>query len=96
MEAIPINQSEQKGLEKYFVIKFCPFTGEERVPRLSGYTPSSAFYLHYICAVDGGKARGGQNQGLSRDSGPEHTPCSLNYAKTCPLYQNQMEEFGIK
>ena len=93
MEAIPINQSEREKMEGRLEFKVCPFTAIELVPRLSGYMSSSAFYVHFICAVDGGKARGGHNEGLPRLGNTKITPCPLDYAKTCQLYQNQISEY---
>ena len=93
MEVIPINQSEREEMEDRLEFKVCPFTAKNMIPKLTGYGPSYGFSaIHYICAVDGGKARGGKNEGQDRVSG-HGSPCSFEYAKTCPLYQSQISDF---
>lgn len=93
MEAVPINQIEREKMEDRLEFKVCPFTTIQLVPRLSGYTSSFASYVYFICAVDGGKARGGQQEGIPRASRPNGL-CPLDYAKTCQLYQNQISDFS--
>ena len=92
MEAIPINQSEREEMEGSLEFKVCPFTAIKQVPCLSGYTPSSASYVYFICAVDGGKARGGKEEGIPRVRG-SGGPCPIDYAKTCQLYLIQISDF---
>ena len=73
----------------------CPFTvvGEFE-PLYVGIYLNAGAYDSYECGVDNGKARGG--------TGPDYlhgvilNPCSLEFAKTCPLYLKRIEGTTFK
>ena len=75
----PITTKQKETLEKILGYKICPLTVKVATEPIAFYFPIE----EYECAVDGGRARGGQ-QTLSGAI----TPCSKEYAKTCPLYKN--------
>ncbi len=82
------NTDLEQKIVGYFTVKICPFTAEI-VENLFG---ELGFVLTktYKCGVDDRTARGGKPT-LRKSSGAL-TPCSLEYAETCPLYLNQISK----
>lgn len=73
----------------------CPFTAVGKFePLYIGIFLNAGAVDSYECGVDGGEARGGSKS--TYISGATLTPCSLEYAKTCQLYQRRMRETTFK
>jgi len=74
---------EQKNLEKR-AEKECPFVETKTSLHYGIYLLVGDDETSYECSIDGGIARGGNLR--TSISGGVSTPCTMKYAKTCPLY----------
>ena len=70
----------------------CPFVRKKESLHFGVYMLAGDDEISYLCGVDGGIARGGE-QRVSTPGGAR-TPCSIKYAQTCPLYKSQIPESG--
>lgn len=93
IKLIPINSDRKVELEKEVGHHVCSYTAEQ--VKQVGYAESYGIPVHlpgpktfYLCAINGEDARGGQSLPfLPRVEPGSVTPCSEEYAKTCPLYR---------
>jgi len=77
----PINQEKKQELEKMVGHEICPLIATTQI---NMYCIGKI--ERYVCSVDGGNARGGEGGAASYRNNAE-TPCSAEYAKTCPLFR---------
>ena len=84
-------QFSQEQLEQ-IADGLCPFVRKKENLHFGVYMLAGDDERTYLCGVDGGIARGGQK----RKSIPfgASTPCSIEYAQTCPLYKSKIPSGG--
>lgn len=76
-------EQSQKNLEKT-VENECPFVRVKNSLHFGVYMLAGEDETSYECGIDGGIARGGN---IRRSiPGGASTPCSMEYAETCHLY----------
>ncbi len=77
--------TSDESLENIMQLNPCPFAeATEDYPLFVGIYLNAGPIAAYDCKIDNGPARGGLSRFMP---GTALTPCTMQYAKTCPLYQ---------